>query len=673
MARRIAASKSTLLQPGPPEVALEPDESGPVWREVATQWPPAGLPYIPGIDGLRALAVLAVLVYHAEPSWLPGGFLGVEVFFVISGFLITSLLLERRGAAGGGIGAFWLSRARRLLPAVAVMIAAVVAYAVVALPKEVAALRQDAVAAAGYATNWYLIFDQQSYFESFGRPSLLRHLWSLAVEEQFYIVWPLLLALGLRFLPRKALPVLIIAVAAGLAALMATLYVYGAGESRLYYGTDTRAAGLLLGSTLAFVLRPGDASLPQGRAARWSIEGLGLAALAALVALHVLLADDAPLLYLGGLAIVDVAAVALIVAVAWPRGRLGWLFGLAPLRWLGTRSYGVYLWHWPVFMLTRPGVDLPLDGAELLALRLGVTLALAEVSYRLIEMPARRGAIGRAWADVRGALARRRPSWRAAVPAAGLAGAIAAAAVLAVFVRDAGSPEAPPYLAAGRLQAGPWQPDRAGALAEPFELPPATATAAPTEVPPTAPAPPTAAQRVAGGPPALAVAAVDQPTATQPAPMVAARATAIGDSVMLGAVGELSGAVGGISIDAAVNRQVSVGIDLLRSWKASGQLGDVVVVHLGNNGTFTPAQFDQVMAVLADRRVVIFVNVRVPREWEGKNNNTIADGVSRYANARLVDWHAWSASRPDAFYDDATHVKPEGAGLYAALIASALR
>ncbi|MEX1255647.1 MAG: acyltransferase family protein [Dehalococcoidia bacterium] len=637
------------------------------------------LPYLPGIDGLRALAVLAVLVYHAEPGWLPGGFLGVEVFFVISGFLITSILLGRsQGEGRPQIGAFWLSRARRLLPAVVVMVGAVVSYALVALPHEVAGLRQDAAAAAGYATNWYLVFDHQSYFESFGRPSLLRHLWSLAVEEQFYIVWPLLLTAGLRFLPRRLLPLLILLGAGGSALLMAALYGQGVDHSRLYYGTDTRAAGLLLGSALAFVWRPGDTPITvDRRAVRWGVEAMGVVALGVLAWLHVTLDDNAPLLYLGGLAMVDVATAALIVVAAWPGARVGGLLGVAPLRWLGTRSYSVYLWHWPVFMLTRPGQDVPLDGLELLALRFAITVVLAELSYRLIETPARRGALGRAWSDLRGACAGRRWSWRVAAPAGALASVFALAVVLAGFVASAGAPEVPAYLAAGRVQAGPWQP--ANASAAPERPPPAgpTATPVPARTPPptrAAPArPPPPALLVALGPTPVPTQRAPQPTAT-PLPSVSVgHATAIGDSVMLGAVDQLSGAVGGISIDAALDRQVSAGIDLLRFWKASGQLGDTVIVHLGTNGTFSADQFDEMMQVLSDRGLVVFINVRVPRDWEAQNNDVLADGVSRYPNARLVDWHAWSATRRDLFYDDATHVKPAGADLYAALIAAALR
>ena len=222
------------------------------------------LPYVPGLDGLRALAVIAVLLYHAGPRWAPGGFLGVEVFFVISGYLITSLLLaEWRQRGRIDLAAFWVGRARRLLPALYVLLVVTLAFAVLFLPEEVAGLRLDALAAVGYVTNWYLVLGQESYFEAVGRPSLLQHLWSLAIEEQFYLLWPLLFAAGMslgtrRWWRRRLLLAALAALvgAAASALLMTVLYGTGVEPSRLYYGTDTRATGLLVGAALAYVWAP---------------------------------------------------------------------------------------------------------------------------------------------------------------------------------------------------------------------------------------------------------------------------------------------------------------------------------------------------------------------------------------------------------------------------------
>src|ERR671921_2715367 len=223
------------------------------------------LSYLPSLDGLRAFAVIAVLLHDALPIWIRGGFLGVEVFFVISGYLITTLLLTEWHQQGRiNLVGFWLRRALRLLPALYLLLVVTLVFAVVFLPGEVARLRDDALAAFGYVTNWYLILGEQSYFETTGRPSLLQHLWSLAVEEQFYLLWPLLITVALwgvspmrRWRRRRLALFIAIAGAAGSALLMAALYQPGVDPSRVYYGTDTRVAGLLFGAALAFVWVPG--------------------------------------------------------------------------------------------------------------------------------------------------------------------------------------------------------------------------------------------------------------------------------------------------------------------------------------------------------------------------------------------------------------------------------
>lgn len=361
--------------------------------------PPRSLAYIPGLDGLRALAVLAVLLYHAD---LPvyGGFLGVESFFVISGFLITALLLADWGAHGRvGLRSFWWRRARRLLPALFVLLAGVAALTAVLLPEELGSLGVDTLAALAYVTNWQLIAGGNPYFDPIARPPLLQHLWSLAVEEQFYILWPLLFAAGMRLLGARPLLALTLAGAAVSAGLVAARFIPGADPSRLYYGTDTRAAGLLAGAALAFVWAPGRAPALARPWAGRALDAGGMLALAALLGAYALMGEGHPLLYRGGLALVALITAALVAAATHPAARLlPRLLELAPLRWVGVRSYSLYLWHWPVFMLTRPGIDLPLEGPPAQALRFALAFGLAALSYSLVELPVRRGALERAWA-----------------------------------------------------------------------------------------------------------------------------------------------------------------------------------------------------------------------------------------------------------------------------------
>ncbi|MCU0492232.1 MAG: acyltransferase family protein [Chloroflexaceae bacterium] len=603
--------------------------------------------YIPGLDGLRALAVLAVLLYHAELPWMTGGFIGVEVFFVVSGYLITALLLaEWQSRDAISLGQFWLRRARRLLPATLALVGVTMTVAVVWLPNEVAGLRGEAVAALGYATNWYLIFHQQSYFESVGRPSLLQHLWSLAVEEQFYLLWPPLLLLALRRWRPLHVAWLALAGAAASTMWMASLYQPDLDPSRIYYGTDTRAAGFLIGAALALSWRRTH-SRPD-RAA-W-LDGAGLVALGGLVFISVLASEYDGWLYLGGFGLVALLSAVVIVATTHYATRLvPGLLGLAPLRWLGLRSYSLYLWHWPVFMLTRPQLDLPLEGWPLLVLRLGLSLLLAEISYRWIETPFRQGLLGHMWQGWRSPCSqqRRRATMRLASGGATLlfvAGGL-------TFTVAAAQPPAPPAYLTVSLTATPTVtaiPPTATATARPQLQPPPDPTDMPNWTPVPLPTP-------------------------SPTPIPQPRVLAIGDSVMRGAAQVLANTIGNVTIDTVVGRQAKATIAVAQAYRNQGLLGDVVIVHVGNNGPISSEQFDQLMAVLHDVPRVIVVNAKVPRRWEASNNAVLAEGVGRYPNAVLVNWHGASSARPELFWDDGMHLRADGAQLYATLLAEAMR
>ncbi len=628
------------------------------------------LPYLSSLDGLRALAVIAVLLYHAQTSWLRGGFLGVDVFFVISGYLITSLLLvEWRQRGRIDLPAFWLRRARRLLPALFLLIGVTLAFAAVYLPGEVAELRGYAAAALGYVTNWYLVFHRSSYFETIGRPSLFQHLWSLAVEEQFYILWPLLFTAMMRFWRPRHVMLVVLAGAAASTLAMALQYRPDVDPSRVYYGTDTRAVGLLGGAALAFLWVPGELEGRAGRANGLLLDVVGFGALAVLVCLCFRLDGFQPFLYRGGFALAALAAAVVVAVAVHPRARLmGALLGCGPLRWIGLRSYGIYLWHWPIFMVTRPQLDVPLDGLPLLALRLAATVLIAEVSYRFVETPIRTGALRRVWGLLRET---HRPSlartwWQWTV----VAGAVLVTfCVLGRSVASAHSPPLPSYLSVGEVDIISRPPP---ASVSPTLVPPSATPAAPS---PNA-APPQNAPGSQQQPPPPSADATPRP---QPTPTAAAavapavHVTAVGDSVMLSAANELAQAVGDVEVDAKVGRQVSAAISVLRAKRDAGQLGEAVVIDLGTNGTFSASQFDEIMQVLAGARRVVFVNLKVPRDWEGPNNAMLAERVKHYPNAVLVDWHTASINQPQLFWDDGIHLRPEGAQVYAQLIAACVR
>lgn len=649
------------------------------------------LPYLGALDGLRAFAVLAVLLYHLDTPWSPlhlrGGFFGVDVFFVLSGYLITSILLsEWRRSTGVSLPNFWLRRARRLLPAVGFLLSAVLLYALIVLPSEVASLRRDALASLGYVTNWYLIFHDQSYFESWGRPSLFQHLWSLAIEEQFYLVWPLLFVIGMRFLRLPGLLFALLCAAAGATVLMAVLYQPGVDPSRLYYGTDTRSAGLLIGSALALVL-PIASHVRRRRS--WSRDALGLAGLALLAYFFVRVGDGSALPYRGGFAVVSLATAAVIAATVSSRSRVGAVLGIEPLVWIGRRSYSIYLWHWPVFMLTRPGLDAPFGGWPLFVLRLAVVAALAELSYRFVETPIRTGAALRAWYALReklGTLGLRRANGALAVVAL----TMVAVLVFALYRADApaslsSSSSIGMDLPSAGVPVGQLQADVAPHVAA--QTTPTRATtlvstpAAVAMVDANAPAA-SAATRcpivyTPGHRAESCAAATPVPTpgsSVAGVPVVAPpNITAIGDSVMLGAAPQLTVALETVDIHAKVGLQVSEGNDILRQLRASGTLGDVVVIHLGTNGEFDGNQLAEMMEELKETSLVIFVNLKVPRDWQENNNNMLAYAVGRYPNARLIDWHAQSENEPQYFWDDRIHLRLEGALVYTALILGQIR
>ena len=372
----------------------------------------AGQRYMPGLDGLRALAVLAVIAYHEQLGWAPGGLLGVGVFFTLSGYLITDLLLGQWARSGGlNLGDFWLRRARRLLPALFLMLAVVTAWITIVSPARLASLRGAVAGAATYSSNWYYIYTHSSYFARFAPPGPFDHLWSLAVEEQFYLVWPWVLLLGVYFLRGRrpgavrwlALPAL--ALAAGSAVAMLMLYHPGYDPTRIYEGSDTRACGLLVGAALAMIWP----SRRTARTALWTrvaLDGAGFAGLAVIGLMIWRVGQYSAFTYQGGLVLLSVATAGTVAAVACPGSLVGVVLGWKPLRWIGVRSYGIYLWHYPVIILTSPAnsaEDLPRA-----ALQVAASIGIAALSWHFVEEPIRRGALGQAWKRLRS-----RTAWQA--------------------------------------------------------------------------------------------------------------------------------------------------------------------------------------------------------------------------------------------------------------------
>lgn len=365
--------------------------AGPAGRHTAAGH--RSLRYRPGLDGLRAIAVAAVFVFHAHPATLPGGWLGVDIFFVLSGYLITTLLLTAQARAGRvDLTDFWLARARRLLPAVVlVLIAVLVASFWWTYPARRPAVAGDALAAWFYVANWHFLSGDEAYFAAVANPSPLRHMWSLSVEEQFYVIYPLLLVVLLRLLGRtRRLTLLLAFLAAVSAVAMAWLHHPGLDPSRVYYGTDTRAQQLLVGAVVASLLCPGS---PVGRGLRLGVDRwarrLALPALVLLLAATALVRESMSWVFEGGLLALALVTVVVVIAAASPNPSTvqRWL-SVEPLRRLGVISYGVYLWHWPVIVFLGPE-RLGVHGVVLALAQAAITLALAALSYRFVEHPIR--------------------------------------------------------------------------------------------------------------------------------------------------------------------------------------------------------------------------------------------------------------------------------------------
>lgn len=590
------------------------------------------LRYVPGLDGLRALSVTAVLLFHADISWMSGGFLGVDVFFVISGYLITSLLLaEHRSRGGVSLGQFYLRRARRLLPALFLLLATVALFTVIFLPDEIRSLRADVVGALGYVTNWWQIFQHQSYIAAQSRPPLLRHLWSLAVEEQFYLLWPLLLVGMLKVWGGRRLPMLI-ATGVGIALSLGTLLILSfphdyviTDPSRVYFGSDTRIFTMLIGAALAMVWSPWRLNANIPREGRLLLDGVGAIALIGLIVTFMTAHFQSNVLFRGGFFVVAFLAAIVIAIAVHPASRLGTVvLAQQPLRWLGERSYGIYLWHWPIFMITRPGQDTPVTGFANVVMRFALTLAAAELSYRLVEEPIRHGALGRWFQGLRSATGEDRAlMWQRTI-------ALGAVVTIGVALAGVGLASGQP----ARIESGL----KFLSVTDPTTTTTTTKPGTPTTAPTTPPPPP--------------------------------QVTAIGDSVMQGAAAALVQKIPGIHVDAVKNRQFGSAIDLIRALKDSGQLSPVVVIHLGTNGVITDGHMEALQPLLADRQRVIFLNLKVPRSWEPGDNDVIQRWVPKFGNAVLINWNGEGALHPEFFYSDGTHVNGTGMIRYADLVAA---
>jgi peptidoglycan/LPS O-acetylase OafA/YrhL len=644
-----AAPAPDVVAPGGPPSPVRAPAAGltPVIDRASVRrrpsWQNRPLGYLPALDGLRAVAVALVFAYHLGYSGVAGGYIGVEVFFVLSGWLVCALLMNEHQRTGGiALRSFWVRRARRLLPAMVVVTAGTLALTSLVQPERLAGLRGQGVAALAYHLNWRLVVDQRSYFEAAGGPSALEHLWSLSIEEQFYLVFPLLCGLVLTRWSRKWAVAVALGGALASTVLRYALYEPGGDPSRVYFGTDTRASGLLLGVAFGVFWTPNRLRPHSERRFVAALDGVALVSALVLAWYAFTLDGHAPTAFLGGFTAAQLATLALIAVAVYPAPtRTVRLLSVYPLRWVGQRSYGIYLIHWPVivFLSSAPGEqpEPPLTVAVQVALVVG----LATLSNRLVEHPIRARGLGDAClglADRVGALVRGRRVATSGMVATAVV-VLAAIAGVAYDVVTAADPEAP----------------------QPASVVITSAT--------TVPAEPVATATTATTAPPAAGAPAEVPAAPPPVAPVYAPTTAIGDSVLVGAAPGLAARMGpSLAVDATIGRQMADADELVADLAARGQLGQVVLLHLGNNGPFSAEEIDAVLAAIGPDRTVLVVNVLVPRRWEGEVNDQLAAAVARHANAVLVDWRSLVTSEPGLTRDDGYHLTAAGAERYADLV-----
>jgi len=644
------------------------------------------VPYLPGLDGLRALAVIAVMIYHASPDWLPGGFLGVEVFFVISGYLITLLIVAENERSGRlDLKSFWIRRARRLLPALFAMLALVVIYTAVFVPDALGQLRGDVIAALTYVTNWYQIWQGQGYTAA-GDFAPLRHLWSLAVEEQFYLIWPLvmllLLSRGSRRVVRATgwmlgaafLTIVLMAVAfqpgrvVDCAVTPEQFWQIGdrciSKVDTLYLSTITRSGGLLAGAAFALVWRPVALmrSPLRNRAFIVDIAALiGLVGLGAMTWLVFLMGPNGadPVLFRGGFLVAGVLTLMVLAGVTHQRSLSGPIIGNPVLLWIGIRSYGLYLYHWPIYQAIRKVAGNPLTVPQFIVAMI-LTVLITEASFRLIETPIREGTWRESLRRMRqSAVPIRRQAFVAtAVVSSVLIGfgavSLARAPLMQNEIAESLDQAADAVVSLEDLVAQTDGGDGGGG-----------ASPTPTTLDPLlGPNGEALVEEPAGVTDTTTTTSTTTTTTTLPPDPITY--LAVGDSVMLGAAEVLRD--NRVTVDAEVSRQMSDITPLLRELRERDLFGVAVISHLGTNGPLTQDMIDAFMEPLSAVPNVLVMTNRAPRNWTARNNELLRNLSSR-PNVIVIDWERLSAECPgDCFYSDGIHLKSDGQRYYARLI-----
>ena len=579
-----------------------------------------GIQHIPAIDGLRAIAVTAVIFYHLGFQWIPGGFLGVDLFFVISGYVITRLLLDSIARSGGlDLRGFYKARARRLLPPMVFMIVVTAFYISIWAQDSVKRFLTDTPFSLSGLMNWWLVAKEQDYFEAIGRPPLLQHTWSLAVETQFYLVWPVLLLIILKRFGKKVIPVAALAIAliSGTALFLVSLQLDASSSvSHVYFGTDTHSIGLFLGAALAVSWIPQNFKSEVSNKAQNFIDFIGVFGLVGILGSFLLIDESSPTAYKIAFPLAAIFGAAIITSIVHPASRFAPILQNRVLLWIGERSYAIYLWHWVVFQITRPRVDIDGQDWALIALRILVVLALADISLKLVELPIRSGKVEYWFKGMKYRTASVRKRQKIAV--------ISSISVVLLSLTA---------LSSGAVVSS----NRA---AQEFQ------DSLQSEV-----------------------------VITPPVPEIAARAETIwltGDSVILGIRTALSEIRPLLVVNARVGRGAP---ELLQEMTRDldKAAGSIVVMDLGNNDLLTEDTVRAIFELVRESSKVVVVNTAVPRPYRDANNELLAELAAQYPNVSIVDWNSISDGHPEYFAPDGVHLVPTGVSAYVMAIDEALK
>jgi peptidoglycan/LPS O-acetylase OafA/YrhL len=573
--------------------------------------------HISSIDGLRAIAVTAVVLYHLGISWIPGGFLGVDLFFVISGYVITRLILDSINQSSAlDLRAFYAARIRRIYPGFLFMVISTIIFIGVWAPEAIKRFLSDLPYALSGTINWALVARNQDYFETIGRPPLLQHTWSLAVELQFYLVWPIILLTVLKYFGKKNIAriALVIAIISGATLFLVSLQLDQANSakvSHIYFGTDTHSLGLFLGSALAVSWIPQNLSANITKRAQDVIDGIGVVGLLGLISTFLFIDESNASLYQIAFPLAAIFGCLVIISLVHPASRFAPIISTPPFRWIGQRSYGIYIWHWVIFQVTRPSVDLSGETWALYLARVLLVLALADISLRWVEIPFRQGHV-QTW--LRG-MKYRSPKERVRQQLSVLVSIIAVLAVTSSISISA--------------------INKSNQIAQVFK---------------------------------------EELTDQNESPIDLGSTTGLwvtGDSVILGIRSKLENKEHISLVNARVGRQAPELLAVMRVDQSSVP-SSPVIFNLGNNNALSEQTVVEIFEVIKNQPQIIVVNTAVPRPWRDSNNAIISKVASNYANVKLVDWDRISKDRPELFAPDGVHLSPTGSDVYVGLVLSVL-